>query len=193
MKSFCTSRLAGCKVVAIIFELWAECGDRMACEAFARHCDGLRFDLLTGKRIEWKATVEVSFQTVGVRAWAPELSRSGVRTITDALEATESGLRMYQHLKTAPPFRFARIDWEAANIPVCDLKDFIDNHRLCVECVMDDGLYDELGAPNGCYPFREAYRWTQYRGESYRPLYSNDQPALNDLCRKIFPEYFDKA
>jgi len=182
--------------VAIIFELWAECADRRACEMFASHFHGLVFDLQTGTRIQWQAAVEeLPPDVVGVCAWAPELSRSHVRSVEDALEATEAGLRLYKHLTTAPPFRFARIDWEARNIPVRDLKDFVESldtteRRLGIECVLDDELYEALGAPKFCYPFREGYRWTRYRGEIYRPLYSNDQPTLNELCRRLFPEYF---
>ncbi len=60
--------------------------------------------------------------------------------------------------------------------------------RLQIQCVIDQALYEQLGRPAFCYPFRDGYWWTRYRGEEYHPLYSNDQPQLNELCRAIFPE-----
>jgi hypothetical protein len=62
--------------------------------------------------------------------------------------------------------------------------------RLDLECVLDDALYRELGSPAWFFPFRQGYWWNRYGGEKYKPLYSNDQAALNDLCRSLFPECF---
>jgi hypothetical protein len=52
------------------------------------------------------------------------------------------------------------------------------------------GLHERLGSPLFCYPFRPGYGWTRYSGETYRPLYSNDEEGLNERCRSLFPEYF---
>lgn len=111
------------------------------------------------------------------------------------LETTEAGLRLYAHLKTGPPFTFARVAWEAANVPASDLGEYLIRLpngacRLDLECVLSDDLYIKLGSPEACHPFRPEYWWTRYTGERYQPLYSNDQVALNALCRQLFPEYF---
>lgn len=182
--------------MAYFFELWAECDGRHACEALVQHFNGLTFDLHTGKRIHCQASlVGATPDAQGVSVWAPELSRFGVRSVADALETTEAGLRLYKHLTIAPPFRFARVAWEPGNIPSCDLLDYLKpffqtKRFLSLECVMDEPLYRDLGSPSFCYPFRPGYWWTRYRGEEYRPLYACDQDELNGLCRQLFPEYF---
>jgi hypothetical protein len=117
-----------------------------------------------------------------------ELSRSGVRELQDAVEATESGLRLYHHLQHGPPFRFARVAWEAENVPMAELRDYTEDcmpgeKLLRIECAMDDALYRDIGSPSNCYPFRDGYRWTRYSGETYKPLYSSDAASLNDCCR----------
>src|SRR5262249_53535816 len=131
----------------------------------------------------------------GISVWSRDLSNTGVHSVESALETTEAGLRLYQRLKTAPPFRFARAAWEAGNVPARDLPDYMTTYgegkrRLDVDCVLDEALYRSLGSPEFCYPFRDGYWWTRYRGETYRPLYSSDQGPLNGLCRELFPEYF---
>jgi hypothetical protein len=182
--------------MAILFEMWVECADESACRSIAAHFDGYQFTLHNGRIVTWEATVvgPPSF-AVGVVVLSDVLSRYGVRSLQDAIETTESALRLYHHLKIAPDFRFARVDWDAENIPLAELSDYVatarnGQHRLTIECVLDEALYDQLGRPAFCYPFRDGYWWTRYRGEEYHPLYSNDQPQLNEFCRAIFPEYF---
>lgn len=179
--------------MAIIFEMWAECGGEEECQALAAHFDGLRHTLLTGREVRWEASVERS--PLGVLVSSRDLSSFGVRSVADAVETTEAGLRLYAHLRSAPPFRFARVAWEAWNVQMAELGDYVSRYgdgecRIEVECVMDDALHRALGSPKLCHEFRPGYRWTRYRGESYRPLYANDQPALNGLCRELHPEYF---
>ena len=179
--------------MAIIFELWAECSTKSDCTALVSHFDGLQMRLLTPRTILWRAS-EADSSTAMV-ASSPDLSRYGTRTLQDALEFTESGIRLYNHLKNGPAFRFARVAWEAELISLAELSDWVppmgkDECRLEIECVIDESLYRQLGSPQFCYPFRDGYRWTRYRGEQYMPLYSNDQNDLNALCRSLFPEYF---
>ncbi len=99
-------------------------------------------------------------------------------------------MHLYHHLLSAPPFRYARLDLEAANIPMNELKDYIsvypDGQRdLSIPCVVDDHLLEELGNPPGFRKFRDGYSWIPYRGESYRPLGSNDFPELLRLYKSL--------
>ena len=182
--------------MAHIFQLWAECKNEESTKRFVDYFRGLEHKLLTGRTIRW--TVEVTeppSYTPAVVVWSTDLSRYGVRTLQDALEATEAGLRLYHHLKTAPEFRFARVAWEADCLPMADLPEFVevttnDGCRLSLKCVVDDELYTHLGSPKFYDEFRPGYWWNRYKGESYRPLYSNDQQELNELCRQLLPEYF---
>src|ERR1041385_2298254 len=182
--------------MAIIFEMWAECGTEQDCLALVKHFNGVQCTLLSGLTISWQAAV-ANWLPTGMTVWAPELSRSGVRTLQDAVNTTEVGLHWYHHLKTGPAFRFARVAWEAENIPLSDLKDYVapmmpGECRFEVKCVLDETLYEELGSPQFCFPFRDGYRWTRYWGEQYMPLGSNDQAELNQLERSLFPEHFRK-
>jgi len=182
--------------MAIIFELWVECKDEQGIALLARHFEGFEHHLATGRTIT--ALVEIINKPpslFGLRVTPSELSRSGVRTLQDVLETTEVGLQLYYHLKSAPDFRYARVDWESENITMSDLPEWVETwnngvKRFEIECVVDNALYEQLGKPEFCYPFRDGYWWTRYKGESYKPLYSGDQKALNEFCKKLFPEYF---
>jgi hypothetical protein len=181
--------------MAIIFELWAECKDEQSLSQLARHFEGFQHTLsVTGRTIT--ASIEIiKSRCFAIRVTPSGLSHAGVRTIQDALETTEIGLQLYSHLKSGPGFIFARVDWEASNITMLDLPEWVKtlqngNKRFDIECVVDNALYEQMGKPIFCYPFRSGYWWTRYRGETYRPLYSNDQESLNEFCKKLFPEYF---
>jgi hypothetical protein len=181
--------------MAIIFEMWAECATEPECEKLIKHFDGLKADLLSGRSISFRAGHPHS-EGMSMRVWSPDLSKAGVRTLQDALETTESGLRLYRHLKDGPSFRFARVAWEAGLIPMAELSDYLapmmpGECRLEIECVVDDALYRQLGSPNFCFPFRDGYWWTRYRGERYLPLHSNDQRALDELCSSLFSNHFN--
>jgi len=182
--------------MAIIFGLWAECQDEVSTQLLADHFIGLEHILLNGRTIKWDVELcRPPNYALGVEVGTGHLSRSGVRTVQDVLEATEAGLHLYKHLQSGPAFRFARVSWESACLTMSDLPDYVEDslegeRRLRVECVIDHELYQQLGEPKFCHPFRDGYWWTRYHGESYQPLYSNDQDELNSLCRSLFPEYF---
>lgn len=182
--------------MAIIFGLWAECQDEAGTQLLARHFTGLEHTLLNGYTIKWSVELcKPPDYALGIDVGTGHLSRSGSRTVQDVLEATEAGLHLYKHLQSGPAFRFARVGWEPASLTMSDLRNYVEDsvtgeRRLQVECVVDAELYRQLGEPKFCYPFRDSYWWTRYRGESYQPLYSNDQDELNALCRNLFPEYF---
>ena len=177
------------------FEMWTECSTEAACAALMKHFSGLEMALLTGRTVSWKPALEPG-QVVAMTVWSPELGRYGVRTVEDALETTECGIRLYHHLKTGPQFRFARVAWEAGNIPAAEVGEYVTQlggrSSLDLQCVLDDELYRQLGSPAGYVSFRDGYWWSRYMGERYLPLYSNDQQRLNDLCRTLFPEYFSR-
>lgn len=182
--------------MAIIFELWAECKDEQSISVLAHHFEGFKPILSTGREIAlFVEIINKAPNRFALRVSLTGLSRSGVRTLQDALETTEVGLQLYYHLKSAPDFRYARVDWEAENITLTDLPEWIETmhdgeKRFQIECVVYNELYEQLGKPKFCHPFRSGYWWTRYKGESYRPLYSGDQKSLNEFCRKLFPEYF---
>jgi hypothetical protein len=181
--------------MAIIFELWVESGTETECNQLIKHFDGLKADLLTGRSVSFRASHAYSLETA-MSVWSPDLHEGGKGGgLESVLEMSVAGLRLYHHLKMGPPFRFARAGFEAGLVRMEDLGHYLapmqpGECRLEIECVLDDALYRQMGSPKFCYPFRDGYWWTRYRGERYLPLHSKDQPALNELCLGLFPDYF---
>ena len=183
--------------MAIGFELYAEFKNQGSAERFIGHFQGLRHTLLNGRTISWTAFGPFGAKhasSVSVSFYSPDLGRRGIRCLQDALESTEAGLRLYHHLLSAPEFRYARVDWEAENIPLIDLHEYIDHFGedgshlvMRLSCVIDEALFEELGRPTNMRPFRPGYYWNPYRGESYRPLGSIDQPELWQLRAELLP------
>ncbi len=165
--------------MAIVFELWVECATDTDCDNLIKHFDGHSATLLSGRSdLLQGRDCYVYSQGTAMRVWSPDCHAAGLQ---GALDLTESGLRLYHHLKNTPPFRYGRVAWEAGCVPMADLEHWVQEIkpgecRLEVECVMDEALYAQLGQPRFCYPFRDGYWWTRYQGQAYSPLQSNDQP-----------------
>ena len=182
--------------MAIIFELFIECEIPASADAIAAHFSGLKHTLLSGKTIYWSVTREEGSPAYGLSVSSMELSTHGINTLQDAIEITEAGLYLLHHLKSAPPFRYARADLEASLIWSADLTDFFrtdaQGHQITsLECVFEEKLYEQLGRPASFVAFRPGYWWRQFSGATYRPLWAGDQQPLRDICRRLFPgEYF---
>jgi len=179
--------------MAIVFELWAECHAEDDRDALVEHVDGWEIVLATsGRTVRWDARPEPEPE-FALTATAAGLSTQGVRTLDDAVEATECGLRIYHRLLTAPDFRFVRAYWDAGTLHSDELHEYVDYEplgerpRLSLSCVVEDALFRELGEPWSFEPFRDGYWWVRYRGETYRPLGSNDRPGLGELEQELFP------
>lgn len=187
--------------MAIIFDIYIECATPEELGAIKSHFEGLTLELQTGKTTHWVFQSDRNLQaSEGVHAcslYSPQLSNWAVRTVTDAIECTEAGIRLYRHLQQGPDFQFARVAWEATFIGGWELEDWLEplgdtgETRLELECVFTEARYEQLGKPNYCKAFRPGYVWTGYRGEVYRPLWSSDQKELTDLYREYFPHTKD--
>jgi len=106
-----------------------------------RHFDGFEIKLLPGRTVTWKAGQErcpVTGMSVGS---GHSLTLS---TLQEVAELTESGLRLYHQFKSGPPFRFARVAWEAGLVPVAEvsecLSDMGNGYRFDFESVVDEAL-----------------------------------------------------
>lgn len=141
--------------MAIIFELWGECAEIAEREQLGAYFHGREYRLTTGKVVHLRADQPTENEKA-VSVWSPELSRTGVRSVTDALEMTETGLRLYHSLREAPAFMFARVALEAGCIPAAELADWLTDHgsdrRLTVECVVHESIFEALGRPAFCDP-----------------------------------------
>lgn len=178
--------------MAIIYELWVECLVAADAEHLAHHFNHWKHTLLNGQTVTWAATLDPYRDLpTAVSISSNQVYYSHIRNLAAALILTEAALHLYQHLRSAPPFRYARVDWEAGHIPLTDLPEWLEpyddkGHTLPFECVIDDELYHTLDRPRRFTPFRPGYWWRPYEGEIYRPLRSEDQPALNRLYDSFF-------
>lgn len=176
--------------MAIIFELWVECETKEQTEAVAQHFEGLSFTLLSGLEVTWQIVVEeIVSGTSGVSLWSQQLSPYGVRTVQDAVDMSECGIRLCHHLLSAPEFLFARVAVES-NLSAQQLTDYFtpqpDGFRTTrLDCILHDKLAQELGPLRWFRQFRPGYVWNGYAGEDYRPLDSNDNEQLWQLKKEL--------
>lgn len=188
--------------MAITFEIAIECGDSKADTArIAGHFAGWELRLLTGARVE-----------VGAQTYADEEGHWWCRGYPGgclhnwgsperALEWNEAALRLYQRLQTAPPFRFAFVDNNAADgcWTWSELLDSACSASEVGEPLSFPGLVVRadcwvlLGSPATFVPFAPGYRWHPFEGRSHdgtteaRPLRWPDArgEALRGLLAQI--------
>ena len=177
----------------IDFELWIECDNAEEAERQAQHFSGLHFTLLNGNTVAWDLEVNPKYLAAfGVTLRSPQLSRYGIRTAQDAIDMSESGVRLYHHLLTAPEFLFARAAVEPTLITTAELADFFElqagGFYTCpFSCVLSQRLAERIGPLRFFREFRSGYVWNDYHGEAYHPLGSNDNPQLLRLQRELLP------
>ena len=176
--------------MALIFEMWVECNNEADAERQKKHFDGLSFTLLDGFEVSWTTEIErTSSMTSGVSIWSKQLSDKGVRTVEDAVNMSECGVRLYHHLLSAPDFLFAHAAVEA-NIPASQITDFFTAQQggfntCSLHCVLHEKLAQQFEPLGFFREFRPGYVWNRYYGEWYRPLGSNDHPELLLLKQQL--------
>ena len=183
--------------MAVIFELWVESKDEESLSKLKEHFNNLYHTLLTGKTVRFQADIENN-DVRGLCVWSSQITRGyGIENLKDALEATESGIFLHNRLLSAPDFRFAEVGWDVENRTSIDLAEGVriglDGKKYWGgrDCVINDELFKELGSPNQFWKFREGYWWQKYRGETYEPLFSDDQDELRRRCEELLPNNLD--
>ncbi len=183
--------------MAVIFELWVEGTDEESLQNLKNHFHNLEHTLLTGSTVRFRADIENN-DVRGLCVSSYQIGKGyGIENLKDALEATEAGIFLYNRLRSAPDFRFAKVGWDAENRTSVDLSEYVHigldgrKHWSGGECVIDDELFKELGSPLSFWQFREGYWWQKYGGETYNPLDSDDQNELRQLCEELLPNNFD--
>jgi hypothetical protein len=167
------------------FQLWVESVDAEGACRLKVHFHGFQHDLLNGRTIAWFVEDNLSRESPpGVTVIPSGLAPFGPRTIHDALEHTEVGIRLFHRLLKAPEFRIAIVGMEAdlhmyddLQADVIVLRNGERRFDSSYDCVMNEALWMELGRPTNLIPFRPGYRWTEFRGSFYRPFGSNDHKA----------------
>lgn len=151
--------------MAWIFELGVECGDSPeATQAMADHFAGQIISVSNGMAVPCRCDRRdrwISVMPVGVIMGGSE----AIAALCRPRLASEIGLRLYDRLRTAPPFRFALAGWEASN---CREYEELDEDIINLSfhgLVISDEIWARFGRPPIFMPFRPGYLWTPYLGE----------------------------
>jgi hypothetical protein len=151
--------------VAYFYSLAVECGDEGAARACAEHFSGRRADVAVKRSAEdgaWWAVVTPQGE-----------SESGVTSDDVAQSLSAAGQALLEHLRSAPPFRFAVIGVEAFEAITFDDLDASTGSDPSFPdrfdgLVVSDEVRDRLGRDAPLEPFAPGYAWFPYRGEHFR-------------------------
>lgn len=171
--------------MAWVFSLSAECGlQREAAERFATHFEDVSWVLSNGVRSQCRTA---TFQDIDESWWcrvSPSgISEIGIEAPDSAYLMTESGISLYQRLRTAPNFRYA-----LAGLEVDEFRTF---DELLSEAfnlsfpglVLSATTWQSMESPPTFRPFSPGYVWQPYEGESYKPLMVS--PALKEQMNRL--------
>ncbi|NET08542.1 MAG: hypothetical protein F6K09_37235 [Merismopedia sp. SIO2A8] len=158
--------------MAWMFSLSAECGEQKSvAEEFSRHFEQLSWVLSNGSQSQCRVGI---FQDLEENWWCrvspSSISEVGIDTPETAYLMTEVGIELYQHLQSAPRFRYALVGVE------------VDEFRTYTELleqsstlafpglVLAQSTWQAIGLPPAFQPFSSGYVWKPYEGEVYKPL-----------------------
>ena len=190
--------------MAWVYSLSAECGsDKNQAEIFAEHFKDLSFELLTGKTSVCSVNVHSNAESNWWAAIFPDnITRSDSSGLTDAIEISEVGFRLYKHLKSAPQFRFAlfgceveefRLHSELANDVAVyrDGRIQFNNHSAFDGLVLSLEIWEELGKPVAFFHFMGNYRWRLYKGKDHSVISDDEKHGrrLKELQNELYPKF----
>ncbi|MGB3309554.1 MAG: hypothetical protein WBG32_20255 [Nodosilinea sp.] len=171
--------------MAWIFSLSAECGsDESKAALFAQHFEGITWTLSNGRQCQCRADI---FQDVDENWWCRvcpnNISEIGIESPESAYLMTELGILFYQHLRSAPTFRYALVGVEVDEFRTySELLE--DSSGLSIPgLVVATQVGQQLRLPSAYRPFSPGYVWLPYEGEIYNPLMASPslKNKLNDL------------
>jgi hypothetical protein len=159
--------------MAWYFMLSVECGgQRVDAENLAYHFANLTLQLKDGHRVD--CTYWVNSDTLG--NWWAIITPKGINygspygsnhALTDKQHTSEIGWMLYEHLKTAPPFRYAVVGWETEHFreyPELTEDSLLSSlHGL----VMAESLAQRLDITASLEVFTPGYVWNPYQGERW--------------------------
>lgn len=149
--------------MAWIFSLWVQCHTHEEARAVATHFQPLRWTLSDGTQSE----CEVSCMADHCCIVPSNVSRSGVRNAADAAQLTEVGMRLHEHLRSAPPFSAALVGVEVDD-PRMEpelVQIARDPHPAYRGLVISTNIWERAGRPSRFEPFKAGYVWWPYLGE----------------------------
>lgn len=169
--------------MAIIFSLFAQCADAAAVERFCAHFQGLRWTLTDGTESTleagpYSAVIPSAAAEYAAYGWVTPtgVSDYGARDDREAIQLTELGERLCEHLRSAPPFELAMVGIEVDHSRgEAELDEMIRDGWPGL--VFSGELFQRAGSPPACVPFRDGMWWHPYIGE-WRPPSRRHLPDL---------------
>ncbi len=168
-----------------IFSLSAECGAEQAtAERFVRHFDNTSWILSDGSQTQCDAEI---FQDIEENWWCrvrpSGISEVGIDTPETAYLMTELGILLYQHLRSAPAFRYALVGVEVDEFRT--YSELLEESSIPTfpGLVLAETVWQVMGASPTFRSFSSGYTWKPYEGEVYKPLLvsSDLKDKLNEL------------
>ncbi|EKU96252.1 hypothetical protein Lepto7375DRAFT_0237 [Leptolyngbya sp. PCC 7375] len=171
--------------MAWVFSLSAECGSNQnTAEQFAQHFETVSWSLSNGSQSQCCPTV---FQDINENWWCricPDgISEVGIEAPDSAYLMTELGILLYQHLQSAPTFRYALVGLEVDEFRTFDeLLD--ESSTLSMPgLVLSESIWQSLSSPSVFRAFSSGYVWHPYEGETYKPL--TVSPLLKEQMSRL--------
>lgn len=173
------------------FSLWIESSqdDR---DAHIEHFNGLRFRLSTSRIATWVAYREYDSDRA-VTVGSPELNPNGCATRDDVVEQEESTLLLYRCLRSAPPFEYAIARRQAHRRDLSEVECDAREERARAAggpwnvdecCVLAEPIWQRMGRPADCRPFRPGYLWRPWQPSSR--LSDDDRVYLESFFSFLF-------
>lgn len=171
--------------MAWVFSLSAECGSEQGtAEQFAKHFEDTSWFLSNGSQPQCRTTI---FQDIDENWWCRVcpvgMSEIGIEAPDSAYLMTELGILLYQHLQSAPTFRYALVGLEVDEFRMFnELLDEAPNLSM-PGLVVSDKTWQAIGAPSTFRTFSSGYVWQPYEGEAYKPL--TVSPVLKEQMNRL--------
>ena len=171
--------------MAWVFSLSVECGlDQSTAEQFAKHFEAISWSLSNGSQSQCRPFI---FQDINENWWcriSPDgMSEIGIEAPDSAYLMTELGILLYQHLQSAPTFRYALVGLEVDEFRTFDELLSESSNLNMPGLVLSDSTWQSLGSPSAFRTFSSGYVWQPYEGETYKPL--TVSPLLKEKMNRL--------
>ncbi|NES81428.1 MAG: hypothetical protein F6K10_08435 [Moorea sp. SIO2B7] len=111
------------------------------------------------------------------------VSEIGIEAPDSAYLMTELGILLYQHLRSAPAFRYALVGLEVDEFRT--FEELLDESpKLSFPgLVLSDTTWQSIKSPPTFRSFSSGYVWQPYEGEIYKPL--TVSPVLKEQMNRL--------
>lgn len=160
--------------MAWLFGLVAECGNHhLLAEDFCSHFQNFDIQFSNGlittcsNRI-WKDDEENWWALIEPKSI--RVDADGDPDLTDKKYSSEAGFQLYEYLRLAPAFRFAKVGWEAEGFVTFSELNIADIENISSDgMVISNEIWQALDCPRDFEVFSQSHHWNPYTGEWWSP------------------------